>query len=315
MKHLQGIQLFVEVAKAQSFSRAADILGVPKSTLSRQVAPLEQTLGLQLLTRTTRRVDLTDAGKLYLERCERIVQAAQAAHEELQSLVDTPSGPLRVNMPADFATDFLADAFAEFATRYPAISFHLDMAAPEHAEHVFHSGDVSIELGDLPNSTQIARLLGSIPAYLYASPEYRARRGEPQHPRDLLDHDYIQFRSSSHNTQQAWPFANGTERYVVETPGRFSVNSIAMLRRLLALGVGIGALTERGSSTDIQNGRLVRVLPDWHAGPLPVYAVTATRLLPAKTRIFIEFLVDYMTRDCTAKVGIKPCQNLSSSRK
>ena len=292
MKYLQGMELFVEVAHAKSFSRAADTLGIPKSTLSRQVAQLEEAIGLQLLSRTTRKVELTAAGTLYLERCERIVHAAHAAHEELQTLVQTPSGPLRINMPADFATDFLAEAFAEFAQRYPAITFHLDLAAPEHAGQVFQSGDVSIEIGELPDSTQIARLLGSIPAYLFASPDYLAKHGEPRHPSELAHHDCIQFRSSNSGGRTAWPFENGEEHYSVDPQGRFSVNSISMVRRLAALGVGIAALVEAGCQAELQNGTLRRVLPDWHAGPFPVYAVTDTRLLPAKTRIFVEFLAE-----------------------
>ena len=115
MKRLQGMELFVEVAKTHSFSRAAASLGIPKSTLSRQVAELERSVGLRLLSRTTRKVELTDAGRLYFERCQLIVAEAQIAHEELQKLVDTPVGPLRVNMPADFGTDFLAESFMEFS--------------------------------------------------------------------------------------------------------------------------------------------------------------------------------------------------------
>lgn len=297
MKHLQGIELFVEVARASSFSRAADVLGIPKSTLSRQIAALEQAVGLQLLSRTTRKVELTAAGKLYLERCERIVHAARAAHEELQTLVQTPSGPLRINMPADFATDFLAEAFADFAAQYPSITFHLDLAAPEHAGQVFQSGDVSIEIGELPNSTQIARLLGTIPAYLYASPVYLEKYGEPRHPRDLIQHDCIAFRSSNDSARKTWPFTNGQEQYDVDPLGRFSINSIAMVRRLAALGVGIAALVENSCQAELQAGTLRRVLPHWQAGPFPVYAVTDTRLLPAKTRIFVEFLAERLRGD------------------
>ena len=316
MKHLQGIELFVEVAKAKSFSRAADALGIPKSTLSRQIVLLEQAVGLQLLSRTTRKVDLTAAGKLYLERCERIVNAAHAAHEELQTLAQTPSGPLRINMPADFATDFLADAFAEFSQRYPAITFHLDLAAPEHAGQVFQTGDVSIELGHLPDSTQIARLLGSIPAYLYASPAYLAQHGTPRHPSDLKDHDCIEFRASNSASRTVWPFIRGQERCDIEPLGRFSVNSIAMVRRLASLGVGIAALVEAGCQSELRDGSLVRILPEWHAGPFPVFAVTDTRLLPAKTRMFVEFLAERLRgnwSDCQQQGIQSPIRTLPES--
>lgn len=290
MKRLQGMELFVEVAKAKSFSRAADVLGVPKSTLSRQVAELERAVGLRLLSRTTRKVSLTDAGQLYLDRCERIVAEAQIAHEELQNLVDTPVGPLRVNMPADFGTDFLADAFVGFAAKFPAVTFHLDLAAPEHAGQVFQRCDVAIEVGEQPDSNSIARLLGWIPAFLYASPDYLRARGTPTQPCELAQHDCVQFRMRSGNRVAQWPLRHGEEQCDFEPQGRFSLNSIAMLRRITALGGGIAVLDEAGSEKEVEAGRLVQVMPQWHAGPFPVYAVTETRLLPAKTRIFVEYL-------------------------
>ncbi|WP_026639704.1 MULTISPECIES: LysR family transcriptional regulator [Bordetella] len=292
MKRLQGMEFFVEVAKTCNFGRAAANLGVPKSTVSRQVAELERSLGLRLLSRTTRRVELTDAGLLYFERCQRIVSEAQVAHEELQKLVETPSGPLRVNMPADFGTDFLAEVFMEFSQRYPEVTFYLDLASPEHAGRVFQRCDISIEIGELPDSSQIARLLGLLPAYLYASPEYLQRHGAPRHPDDLTRHECLEFRAHDGKVTR-WPLSRGDERLEI-TPGkRFSANSVPMVRSLASLGAGIAVLAPaRSVRQDVEQRRLQRVLPGWQAGPFPVYAVTDTRLLPAKTRIFIEFLVE-----------------------
>jgi LysR family transcriptional regulator for bpeEF and oprC len=284
------MELFVEVAKARSFSRAADVLGVPKSTLSRQIAELERAVGLRLLSRTTRKVTLTDAGQLYLDRCERIVAEAQIAHEELQNLVDTPAGPLRINMPADFGTDFLADAFVGFAEKFPAVTFHLDSASIDHAGRVFQACDVAIEVGVQPDSNRIARLLGWLPVFLHAAPSYLAARGTPMHPRELEGHDCVLFRSSTGNRVAPWPLQSGDEYFEFQPRGRFSLNSISMLRRIAALGGGIAALDEAGSEKAVEAGRLQRILPAWHAGPFPVYAVTDTRLLPAKTRIFVEYL-------------------------
>jgi len=290
------MELFVEVAKTRNFSRAAEHLGIPKSTLSRQVAELERSVGLRLLSRTTRRVELTEAGQLYFERCQRIVAEALVAQEELQNLVDTPRGPLRVNMPADFGTDFLADAFMDFSRRYPEVTFYLDLAAPEHAGRVFQSCDIAIQIGDLPDSTRIARLLGRIHGYLYASPEYLARHGEPRHPEDLARHECLEFRAYSGRVTR-WPLRRGDE-HVEITPGqRFSVNSVAMLRSLAMLGAGVAVLAPTSDvGPDRISTRLRRVLPEWHAGPFPVYAVTETRLLPAKTRIFAEFLMEHLSR-------------------
>lgn len=298
MKHLQGMALFVEVAKTKSFSRAALELGIPKSTLSRHVAELERSVGLQLLSRTTRKVELTEAGQRYFERCERIVADAQIAHEELQNLAQKPFGPLRVNMPADFGNEFLAEAFVDFSRRYPDVSFYLDLSNPEHRARVLQACDISIEVGELPDSGLIARLLGWLPAYLYASPAYLERYGTPQEPDDLADHECIEFRASPTDRVTRWPMQKGDQRIEV-TPGkRFSVNNVTMARSLAALGAGISVLVPIGAVQQAERaGILQRVLPDWAAGPFPVSAVTDTRLLPAKTRIFIEFLMERLSQN------------------
>ncbi len=289
------MEIFVEVAKTCNFGRAAGILGMPKSTVSRQVAELERSLGLQLLSRTTRRVELTEAGKLYFKRCQGIVAEAQAVHEEVQNLMETPSGPLRVNMPADFGTDFLAEAFMEFSQQYPAVTFYLDLASPEHAGRVFQRCDISIEIGALPDSTHIARLLGRLYAYLYASPEYLKLHGTPQHPSDLARHECLAFRADNGRVTR-WPLSRGDEGLEIRPGNRFSVNSVAMARSLTSLGAGIAILAPAQSvRQDVEQQRLQRVLPEWQAGPFPVYAVTETRLLPAKTRIFIEFLMERLS--------------------
>jgi len=291
-KQLQTMELFVEVAKAKSFSRAALVLGVPKSTLSRQVAELERSLGLRLLSRTTRKVELTDAGERYFARCQHIVAEAQVAHEEIMDLASTPFGPLRVNMPADFGTDFLAEIFMEFSCRYPDVTFRLDLAAPEHAGQVFQTCDVAIEIGEQPAQTQIARQLGVMSAHLYAAPRYLAEHGTPTHPADLAEHECIEFRATQGSRVTRWPLHSRGEHIEFHPGKRFSLNSTGMIRRLAVLGAGIAILAEDSARPELAAGTLRRVLPDWEAGPFPVYAVTETRLLPAKTRIFVDFLAE-----------------------
>jgi DNA-binding transcriptional LysR family regulator len=286
------MELFVEVARLKSYSRAALALGVPKSTLSRQVAELERALGVQLLSRTTRKVELTDAGSRYFARCQHIVAEAQIAHEEIQGLATRPAGPLRVNMPVDFGTDFLAESFMVFSQRYPEVTFHLDMAAPEHAGKVFQTCDVAIEIGELPSPTRIARQLGSISAYLYAAPGYLATYGVPRHPDDLTAHECMEFRATLGARVTPWPLHRNGEHIGFHPGKRFSMNSASMIRRLATLGAGIAVLSDVSAQQEVSAGRLQRVLPDWEVGPFPVYAVTETRLLPVKTRIFIEFLTE-----------------------
>uniref|UniRef100_UPI00211B0F14 LysR family transcriptional regulator n=1 Tax=Alcaligenes xylosoxydans xylosoxydans TaxID=85698 RepID=UPI00211B0F14 len=188
MKRLQGMELFAEVAKAHSFSRAAATLGMPTSTVSRHVAELERSVGLRLLSRNTRRVELTDAGRLYFERCRRIVAEAEIAHEELREQLELPSGPLRVQLPAAYALDALMPALVAFGSRYPDIRLQMSVAGPEFAEQPPEIGDVSIRLGELPDSSLVARRVGAVHAGLYASPAYLAARGMPVSPADLARH-------------------------------------------------------------------------------------------------------------------------------
>ncbi|CAB3928388.1 LysR family transcriptional regulator [Achromobacter anxifer] len=292
MKRLHGMELFAEVAKAHSFSRAAAALGMPTSTVSRHVAELERAVGLRLLSRNTRRVELTDAGRLYFERCRRIVAEAEIAHEELRDQLEVPSGPLRVQLPAAYALDALIPALVAFGSRYPEIRLQMSVVGPEFAEHPPEIGDVSIRLGELPDSSLVARRLGTVHASLYASPAYLAARGAPTSPAELQRHDCIGLRTNA-GQPAPWPLQRGRDQLLVPVEHRYGANDACMARQLAVLGAGIAALGGDESGR-VRSGELARVLPAWSLGPIEVHAVTETRLLPAKTRRLIDFLGDYL---------------------
>lgn len=292
MKRLHGMELFAEVAKAHSFSRAAAALGMPTSTVSRHVAELERAVGLRLLSRNTRRVELTDAGRLYFERCRRIVAEAEIAHEELRDQLEVPSGPLRVQLPAAYALDALIPALVAFGSRYPEIRLQMSVVGPEFAEHPPEIGDVSIRLGELPDSSLVARRLGTVHASLYASPAYLAARGAPMSPAELQRHDCIGLRTTA-GQPAPWPLQRGRDQLLVPVEHRYGANDACMARQLAVLGTGIAALGGDESGR-VRSGELARVLPAWSLGPIEVHAVTETRLLPAKTRRLIDFLGDYL---------------------
>lgn len=283
---LNDMALFVEVVKARSFRRAAEAMGMPNSTLSRRIAGLEKAVGLRLLHRTTRRIELTEAGQLYFERCKRIVEEARLAHEQLGEMLARPSGVLRVSLPVDFAITFLAPQMAEFARRYPGISFDFDLT-PRRVDLVTEPVDVAIRMGEQPDSTLIARQLARLPRHLYASPRYLEAAGEPGEPADLARHECLRMRAAEAGL---WALQAGARTVEVAVGGRFLVNSIGMIRRLATLDFGIAMLAEEVVAEDLAEGRLRRVLPGWQATPIAVYAITETRLLPAKTQRFIEFL-------------------------
>ncbi|MBV5265921.1 LysR family transcriptional regulator [Pinisolibacter aquiterrae] len=285
MNPLNDMALFVEVVKAKSFRGAAETMGMPNSTLSRRISELEKVIGLRLLNRTTRRIELTEAGQLYFERSKRIVEEARLAHEQLGELLAQPSGVVRASLPVDFATIFLAPRMAEFARRFPGISFDFDLT-PRRVDLVAEPFDVAIRMGELPDSNLIARQLALIPIHLYASPRYLELHGEPVHPRDLSGHECLRMRTAT----ETWTLHHGPQIVEVAVGGRFLLNNVGMIERLAIFDLGIAMLADEIAAKDVAEGNLRRILPDWHCPPAPVWAVTETRLLPAKTQRFIEFL-------------------------
>ena len=283
--------LFVEVAKAKSFSRAAEALDMPLSSLSRRIAALEKAIGIQLLNRTTRKIELTEAGAIYFARCQQIVEAAQIAHEQLQALSDTPRGRLRVSMPVNFGTFFLAPLIAKFAERYPDVSFDFDLS-PRRVDLLSENFDLAIRVGELPDSALIIRRLALVPTGLYAAPSYLSRFGEPTHPLELPNHTCIQMLHT--HSSSAWRLTRAEETIEVDVAGRFAVNNISMVQRLAALGVGIGAIDATIARECVESGHLQPVLIEWQLPPVPIFALTATRLLPAKTYMFIDFLIEHL---------------------
>ncbi|SEK82410.1 DNA-binding transcriptional regulator, LysR family [Roseateles sp. YR242] len=294
MELLNDMALFVEVAHTRSFSRAADVTGVPNSTLSRRISALEKAIGLRLLHRTTRKVELTEAGQLYYERCRRIVEEARLAHEQLREMQAQPSGVLRASLPVDFATIYMAPLIAEFAARYPGITFDFDLT-PRRVDLVAEPFDVAIRMGELSDSNLVARLLARLSVRAYASPGYLKRFGEPRHPSELEQHECLGFSRAG-----KWALQRGKEAVEVPVGGRFQVNSVGMFRRLATLDQGIVLLPEEIVAEDVAAQRLRPILTDWLGRSTPVYALTETRLLPAKTQRFIEFLQERLGQHAAA---------------
>lgn len=289
---LNDMVLFVEVAKALSFRRASEATGVPNSTLSRRISILEKVIGLRLLHRTTRKIELTEAGQIYFERCKRIVDEAKLAHEQLGEMLAQPSGVLRASLPVDFAVTYLAPLITEFAALYPGITFDFDLT-PRRVDLVSEPFDVAIRMGESENSQLIARPLASLTPYLYASPGYLERSGEPAKPADLERHECLSILRAGVGS---WTLHDGKRSTTVSVAGRFTLNSVSMIRRLATLDMGIILLPEEIVADELACGKLRRIMPEWHGTAMSVYAITETRLLPAKTQRFIEFLRERLVR-------------------
>ena len=287
---LRDMVLFVELARALNLSRAAAVLGVPASTLSRRISGLEKHLGAKLFHRTTRRIVLTEAGGLYFSRCETIVEVARKSADDLKDLVNHPRGLLCVSAPVDFVMTFLAVSIARFARRYPEIRFDFDLS-PRRADLVGENVDLAIRIGLLPDSSMIARRIATMQNRLFASPAYLRMHGTPNHPDELAVHECLNIEHSQADARR-WTLTRDSETVEVEMRGRFEMNNVGMVRALALEGFGIGQLFDGGPiADDISAGRLVRVLPEWEGRPQAVHAITKARVLPVKTRLFVEFLV------------------------
>ncbi|MFC4161405.1 LysR family transcriptional regulator [Chitinimonas lacunae] len=284
---MDDIALFVEVARQRSFTRAGETLGIPNSTLSRRMTALERHLGVRLLSRTTREIRLTEAGQRYFERCRAILSDLDMAHAGLSEMAEQPSGQLRLSMPVEFGLNYMLPLIDEFARRYPAISFVLDLS-PRHVELDREHIDLALRLGPVNDPQLVARKLGDMERLLFASPLYLARHGEPERPEQLPEHDCI--RLPSEMMGATWRLESGSEVVEVRVKGRFTTNNVTMMGSLAQNGHGIAALALALARPALEQGLLQRVLPDWHLPRIPVYAVVASRVLPAKTRLLIEFL-------------------------
>ncbi|NHZ64288.1 LysR family transcriptional regulator [Massilia genomosp. 1] len=288
MQLLNYMQLYVEVAKTKNFRKAAVTLGMSSSTLSRNIAALEKEIGVRLLHRSTRRVELTDAGQAYFNRCQGIVEEANVAHEALRGDAARPSGTLRVSMPVDLAINYLAPLLAEFAMAYPLIDFELE-AASRRVDLLAEPFDLAIRMGPAPSapSTLVARQIALLERQLYAAPAYLERAPPLDHPDDLIRHALC---AAPGIGQGGWTLFKGAASVTVPARARFLMNNVGLSRALASEGAGIAILDNVIARDELASGRLLRVLPEWRLAPIPVHAITDTRLLSARTRLFVDFL-------------------------
>ncbi|WP_323012061.1 LysR family transcriptional regulator [Castellaniella sp.] len=287
---LDNLELFVEVARSRGFTRAGAVLGLPASTLSRRITQLEKSIGVRLLNRTTRKVALTEAGAVYFERCRLIVEEARVAHELLQEETRLPRGHLRVSLPSGLVLEFLQDALHDFSRQYPDIECEYDLSIRK-IDLQMDGYDVVVRIAQLPDSSIVSRTLGTLTLGLYASRDYVQTHGVPATPMDLAMHDCL--RTSTQREDSVWHLHNASgHMQPVRVRGRIAVNQVLMLRQLIRAGAGIGQLPIHG----MEGSALVRVLPEWVFEPKHLVALFPSRMMPARTRVFLDFLAQRLSK-------------------
>jgi DNA-binding transcriptional LysR family regulator len=288
--------LFAAIVEQESLVRAAEHLGMPKATVSRRLANLEELLGQRLLLRTTRRQTLTEFGQEFLDHSRRVAEEVATVQDFVRSQDMQPHGRLRVSMPEDYARHNLSRALATFIETCPEIQLDVDLSS-RHVDLIGERFDLAIRMGELDNdATLVARKIDEQSFALYASPIYLALHPAPKHPDDLEHHASVRLLSAQGNAVP-WKLVRGKAVWEGVPPGRLALNSPDMIQQLLLDGAGIGTLPCRFAADDLRLKRLVRVLPEWSLPVVPAWAVMPTRrYLPAKTRAFLAHLERFMEK-------------------
>ena len=284
------METFVAVVEGGTFSAAARVLGLPVSTVSRQVSRLEERLGVRLLNRTTRRVTPTAPGQSYFERCRRIVADSRDAEEEVRQMHGAPRGLLRISAPpSGLRATLVEDLVTAFMARYPEIEVEL-LAESRFVDLVAEGFDLALRGGILRDSTLTARRLLRMRTGLVASPDYLARRGRPRRVADLARHELLVQRAPGH--QPRWPLS---PRGSIPVRGRLMTNDMAVSRAAALAGLGIAYIPLVLVDLELDSGALETVLPNAVGrdadGLHLVYP--QGRLLAAKVRAFIDFAIAF----------------------
>jgi DNA-binding transcriptional LysR family regulator len=301
--------LFARVAETGSFSRAAERVQLPRSTLSRRIAALEKRLGERLLQRTTRKLVITDFGQGVLDHARALSDEVDAALAFALSRQARPSGRLRVSMPGDFASTALEKPLARFIRDYPDVALELDLS-PRRVDLIGENFDLAVRMGELPDDAQLAaRRLAVFTSGLYAAPALLREHGEPLTPDALRTMPALMLLSRSGDAI-AWELsarapsavdADGPSRprrgaqpapeHRIAPARHVRANSPDVLIRLARSGAGVVAVADFVAEPYLARGELQRILPDWRLPDAECWAVfPGRRLLPAKTRAFIDML-------------------------
>lgn len=281
--------VYCRVVEAGSFVGAARVLGLPKSTVSRKVARLEDRLGVRLLHRTTRVVRTTPVGQAYYERCMSLVNDAEEAERLVTSAQERPSGLLRVTTSTIIGERWLGGIVTDYLHENPDVRIDL-LLTNRMVDLVDEGYDLAFRAGVLPDADLIARRLQKGRTVLVASPAYLARRGEPRRPEDLEQHDCVVVGADS--GRGVWSF--GDLRLAVT--GRIAINDVRLAREAALAGLGIARMPSFLINEDIAAGRLKRVLPSLPDNFGGLYAVYPSRRhLSTAVRSFVDFVIDRFT--------------------
>ena len=288
MGKLEQLEAFVGVVDHQGFGAAGEKLGIAKSALSRRVSELERRLKVKLLNRTTRKLSLTTAGEEFYHQVKDTISDLNEAEQKLSDDQSVISGRLKIAAPLSFGYRHLSSALSEFIAQYPGIDLSLDLN-DRNIDLVAEGYDMTIRIGELTDSTMIARKLGVIRFVTVASDDYLKRKGTPQHPTDLKDHEGLLYSNIS--AKQQWQYFDLDKSVAFVPPTRMSANNGDFLARMAINGLGITNGPTFLLDEYIKDGQLKVILQQYQRACVGMYALFPPgRLIPSRVKVLVEFL-------------------------
>ena len=289
---LSGVSVLAAVVEGASFVKAAELIGITDSGVSRAISRLETRLGVRLLDRTTRSVSLTDEGRRFYEEVKPHLQAIEDAAIIASGAVSAVRGRLKVDIDPFFLPMVLAGRLGEFCERFPEL--YIEFVSSERLGDLVSEGtDLAIRFGQPRLSTLVARKLIEAPVLTVASPLYIERYGRPNHPTELEQHRCLQFINPYSGKPYEWEFVRDTETIEVPTRGPLIFTDPKTMMDECVAGTGIGKLIGWGVKEQLETGTLIDLFPEWHGPIFPLYAFHPSRKHPpAKVRAFVDFCIE-----------------------
>lgn len=296
MARLDSLVIFTTVVKANNFTNAAHALGLTPSAVSKQISLLEDRLGVRLLNRTTRSVSPTEAGQLFFNRCNRILEDLEEAEHMVKDLDTSPKGTLKLTATPTFGRSMLMKIFSEFLHEYPEVNFDL-ILADKSLDLVREGIDLSIHLGSLQDSRLVARPVAKQNVIMVATQKYLDTHGHPQSLRDLNNHHMLMVSGIDY-AEPRWIKRFIKEANLQDKERRFTVNDLDTMCEACMHDMGVAALPTYMVQSELDTGKMVHVLPDVVFPKRTIHIVyPENRYLSAKSRAFIDFMADYFEKN------------------
>ncbi len=293
MDRLQAMHLFVRVAELGSFSAVAQQMGLARSAVTRQIAALEQHLGIKLMVRSTRRLMLTSAGAAYLEKCRVILNLVEAAETGVAEERQTPRGMIRISLPLTYGLMRVAPILLDFARRYPEVQLDMDYT-DRRVNLIEEAIDLSVRITSRLGATEIARRIGSSQLQAVASPAYLAEHGMPRHPSELIHHECLSYTTTA-ESKQTWSFDVDGLLTAYPIRARIHSNNGEALNDAVERGLGIALQPDFIIERSLQSGKVVTILTEFPLPELGIYAMLpSNRQVPYRVRVLMDFLADQL---------------------